>query len=454
MSNAKARILVVDDEPIACANLASILEHEGYETTQAHCGDSALKLLEQQEFDVVLTDYLMQPLNGLELLLRLKSRWHGTEVIVVTAFPDVGTAVEVMRAGAYYYLAKPYEAAEARMLTAKALEKRKLYLDYERVRTQLQQQTTQPILLGDAPPIREVKRLIARVAPSEASVLIEGDTGTGKELAARSIHSLSRRADKCFMDINCGALSEDLLDNELFGHEAGAYTGAAKLTKGLFEMADGGTIFLDEVGEMTLAMQVKLLRCLQERTIRRVGGTVNITVDVRIICATNKNLLREVEEGRFRRDLYYRLAVIAMRMPALSERQTDIPLLCQYFIDKMARKLDIATPQIAPETQIILQHHSYPGNVRELYNIMECALIMCGQMPQIMPEHLPESLSAASCMEFTNAASIPLLTLEELEKWHVSRVLAHTHNNKTQAARILGIDRASLWRKTNKYNIQ
>lgn len=451
MSTTKPRILVVDDEPIACANLASILEHEGYEATQAHGGDTALQLLEQQEFDVVLTDYLMQPINGLELLLRVKKRWPNTEVIVVTAFPDVETAVAVMRAGAYYYLAKPYEAAEARMLTAKAMEKRQLYMDYERVRTQLQQHTAQPILLGDAPPIREVKKLIARVAPSEASVLIEGDTGTGKELAARSIHALSRRADQCFMDINCGALSEELLDNELFGHEAGAYTGASKLTKGLFEMAHGGTVFLDEVGEMTLPMQVKLLRCLQERTIRRVGGTTTIVVNVRIICATNKNLLREVEEGRFRRDLYYRLAVIAMHMPSLSERRTDIPLLCQYFMDKMARKMDVPTPQLAPETQLILQQYSYPGNVRELYNIMECALIMCGQMPKIMPEHLPESLNAASCTGISDAGSIPLLTLEALEKWHVTRVLAHTRNNKTQAARILGIDRASLWRKTNKY---
>lgn len=453
MSDAKARILVVDDEPIASRNLASILEHEGYAATQAHDVAAALQLLEQQEFDVVLTDYLMQPLTGLELLRRLKSRWPGIEVIVVTAFPDVNTAVEVMRAGAYYYLAKPYEAAEARMLTAKALEKRRLYLDYERVRTQLQQHTAQPLLLGDSPPMREVKNLIARVAPSEATVLIEGDTGTGKELAARAIHSFSRRADKCFMDINCGALSEELLDNELFGHEAGAYTGATRLKKGLFEMAHGGTVFLDELGEMSLGMQVKLLRCLQERTIRRVGGTANIPVDVRIICATNRNLLQEVEEGRFRKDLYYRLAVITVHMPGLHERREDILLLCQYFLEKMALRMGVDVPRLAPETQLVLQQYSYPGNVRELYNIMESALIMCGKGGRMLPRHLPESLRSSVAVDAGSSADMPLLTLEELEKWHVARVLAHTRNNKTQAARILGIDRASLWRKTNKYDL-
>ena len=453
MSDAKARILVVDDEPIASRNLASILEHEGYAATQAHDVAAALQLLEQQEFDVVLTDYLMQPLTGLELLRRLKSRWPGIEVIVVTAFPDVNTAVEVMRAGAYYYLAKPYEAAEARMLTAKALEKRRLYLDYERVRTQLQQHTAQPLLLGDSPPMREVKNLIARVAPSEATVLIEGDTGTGKELAARAIHSFSRRADKCFMDINCGALSEELLDNELFGHEAGAYTGATRLKKGLFEMAHGGTVFLDELGEMSLGMQVKLLRCLQERTIRRVGGTASIPVDVRIICATNRNLLQEVEEGRFRKDLYYRLAVITVHMPGLHERREDILLLCQYFLEKMALRMGVDVPRLAPETQLVLQQYSYPGNVRELYNIMESALIMCGKGGRMLPRHLPESLRSSVAVDEGSSVDMPLLTLEELEKWHVARVLAHTRNNKTQAARILGIDRASLWRKTNKYDL-
>lgn len=453
MTDAKARILVVDDEAIACANLASILEHEGYETTQAHSGEAALLLLEQHEFDVVLTDYLMQPINGMELLARLKTSWPGTEVIVVTAFPDVATAVEVMRAGAYYYLAKPYEAAEARMLTAKALEKRRLYLNYEQVRTQLEQQSAQPMLLGDGPPIQEVKRLIARVAPSDATVLIEGDTGTGKELAARSIHALSRRADKCFMDINCGALSEELLDNELFGHEAGAYTGATRLKKGLFEMAHGGTVFLDELGEMSLTMQVKLLRCLQERTIRRVGSTTSIPVDVRIICATNKNLLHEVEVGNFRKDLYYRLAVITVHMPGLCDRRSDIPLLCQYFLEKAARHMGVDAPAISPETQGILQQHNYPGNVRELYNIMESALIMCGKGHILLPEHLPESLGACVVASLPEAACVPMLTLEELEKWHVARVLEHTHNNKTQAARILGIDRASLWRKSNKYQL-
>ena len=453
MSATRHRILVVDDEAIACANLASILAHEGHDTTEAHSGEAALHELEQQEFDVVLTDYKMQPINGLELLQRIKSRWPGTEVIVVTAFPHVGTAVEVMRAGAYYYLAKPYEAAEARILTAKALEKRRLYLDYEHARDLLRQHGPHPLLLGDTPCISEVKKLIARVAPSEASVLIEGDTGTGKELAARAIHSQSRRAGKCFMDINCGALSEDLLENELFGHEAGAYTGATRLKKGLLETAHGGTVFLDELGEMSLGMQVKLLRCLQERTIRRVGGVSTLAVDVRIICATNKNLLQEVEKGNFRKDLYYRLAVISLHLPGLRERNADIPLLCQYFLEKISRLMHMPTPHLSTEALWLLRQYPYPGNVRELYNIMESALIMCGKGPHVLPEHLPEGVHQANGHAPAASHATPLLTLDELERAHIVRVLDYTHNNKTHAARILGIDRASLWRKMHKFSL-
>ena len=270
------------------------------------CRSIALEMLQHGEYDLVLTDLIMPDMGGLELLERVRARFPGTEVIVVTGYPMVETAVEAMRKGAYHYLAKPYQLDEARLLVARALEKRRLYLEVARMRSLLETREG-PLLLGDAPVMRELKRTIARVAPSDASVLILGDTGTGKELAARSIHALSRRAGGRFLAVNCGALQEELLESELFGHEQGAFSGAVRRKPGLFEAACGGTLFLDELGEMSPAMQVKLLRALQERVIRRVGGTRDIEVDVRVLAATNRNLRLEVSRGNFREDLYYRL---------------------------------------------------------------------------------------------------------------------------------------------------
>ena len=337
MNGAAAKILVVDDEAIARANLARVLAHDGHETAQAGSGSIALEMLQHGEYDLVLTDLIMPDMGGLELLERVRARFPGTEVIVVTGYPMVETAVEAMRKGAYHYLAKPYQLDEARLLVARALEKRRLYLEVARMRSLLETREG-PLLLGDAPVMRELKRTIARVAPSDASVLILGDTGTGKELAARSIHALSRRAGGRFLAVNCGALQEELLESELFGHEQGAFSGAVRRKPGLFEAACGGTLFLDELGEMSPAMQVKLLRALQERVIRRVGGTRDIEVDVRVLAATNRNLRLEVSRGNFREDLYYRLAVITLRMPALAERREDIPLLAHFFLETGARR--------------------------------------------------------------------------------------------------------------------
>ena len=453
MNGAAAKILVVDDEAIARANLARVLAHDGHETAQAGGGSIALEMLEHGEYDLVLTDLIMPDMGGLELLERVRARFPGTEVIVVTGYPMVETAVEAMRKGAYHYLAKPYQLDEARLLVARALEKRRLYLEVARMRSLLEKREG-PLLLGDAPIMRELKRTIARVAPSDASVLILGDTGTGKELAARSIHALSRRAGGRFLAVNCGALQEELLESELFGHEQGAFSGAVRRKPGLFEAACGGTLFLDELGEMSPAMQVKLLRALQERVIRRVGGTRDIEVDVRVLAATNRNLRLEVSRGNFREDLYYRLAVITLRMPALAERREDIPLLAHFFLETGARRAGLPVPELSPQALRVLEDYLFPGNVRELCNLMERAAVLSdGQ--RITPAHLPEELGGEllPAAEAGPEAGERPESLEENEKRHILRVLDYADGNRTRAAQILGINRVSLWRKLSRYGL-
>jgi DNA-binding NtrC family response regulator len=297
-------------------------------------------------------------------------------VVVVTGYPTVETAVAAMQQGAYHYLAKPYGIEEARILAKKALEKRRLRLEVRTLRERLRENPDPLTIVGHCPAMERLKRTVAQVAPTDSTVLILGETGTGKELVARSVHLLSSRREERFLAINCGAFNEELLENELFGHEPGAFTGATRLKKGLFESAPGGTLFLDELGETSPAMQVKLLRVLQERVIRRVGGSRDIPVDVRIVAATNKDLKREVEAGRFRQDLFYRINVVVLTLPPLSERQDDIPLLCRFFLAKMAKKLGKPNLTLSADVLDILARYPFPGNVRELENIIERAAIM------------------------------------------------------------------------------
>lgn len=451
MSDPPPSILVVDDEPIARTNLAHVLSRKGALVTMAANGSEAIAEMEKTEFDVVVSDLVMPGPDGLAVVERTKTLWPDSEVIVVTGHPTVGTAVEAMRRGAYDYLSKPYDIEEARVLVDKALEKRRLRLEVRTLRERLRERPESLSIIGHSPSIERLRRITAQVAPTDSTVLILGETGTGKELVARTIHLLSRRAEERFLAINCGAFNEDLLENELFGHEPGAFSGAARLKKGLFESAPGGTLFLDELGETSPAMQVRLLRALQERIIRRVGGDKDIPVDVRIIAATNRELKREVEIGNFRQDLYFRLNVITLRLPPLSERTGDIPLLGRFFLTKLCRRLGRPEMTIAPEVYEVLGRYPFPGNVRELENIIERAAVMA-EGDVIRVGHLPEDLRDGP-VRVTSPASGAPQTLEENERAHIARVLDHFRGNRTQTALALNIDRASLWRKMKKFGL-
>ncbi len=445
------RILIVDDEPIARENLEFILRKEGYDTAVAESGAAAFQELEKGEFDLVLTDLRMRQIDGLQVLERTRQLYPDTEVIVITGYATVATAVEAMQKGAYHYLAKPYKNEEVRILVKKALEKRALRLEVQELKREVQSHKVAPQLIGKNAKIEALRQLIAQIAPTDANVLILGETGTGKELVAKAIHHLSPRADKRFLAINCGAFTEELLANELFGHEREAFTGARGVKKGLLEAAPGGSIFLDEIGDMPLTMQVKLLRVIQEKTMMRVGGTLEIPVDIRLLAATNKDLKHEVERGAFRQDLYYRLNVVTLEMPPLAERRDDIPLLAQHFLGKFTRAQGKFTDKISAEVMDVLMNYEFPGNVRELENIMERAVTLCTGA-EIELKHLAPDLQQRR-FQVTRRPRQDFLTLEDHEREYIDWVLAQVDGNKTRAAEILGIDRVSLWRKLKRFEM-
>ena len=446
-----SRILIVDDEPIARENLEFILRKEGYDTLAVDSGNTAFKALERDEFDLVLTDLRMRQIDGLQVLERTRELYPDTEVIVITGYATVATAVEAMQKGAYHYLAKPYKNEEVRILVKKALEKRELRLEVQELKREVQSHRVAPQLIGRNTKIEALRETIAQIAPTDTNVLILGETGTGKELVAKAIHHLSARADKRFLAINCGAFTEELLANELFGHEKEAFTGARGVKKGLLEVAPGGTIFLDEIGDMPLAMQVKLLRVIQEKTLMRVGGTLEIPVDIRILAATNKDLKHEVERGSFRQDLYYRLNVVTLEVPPLAERTDDIPLLAQHFLRKFAQAQGKSVDTISRQVMDILMNYEFPGNVRELENIMERAVTLCTGTA-IELKHLAPDLQQRR-FQVHRRQRQAFLTLEDHEREYIDWVLSQVNGNKTRAAEILGIDRVSLWRKLKRFEM-
>jgi len=448
----RGRILIVEDEAIARENLDHVLKKDGYETVAVDSGLKAFQELEKDEFDLVMTDLRMQQVDGMEVLERTKELASDTEVIVITGFATVSSAVEAMQRGAYHYLPKPYQIEEVRILVRKALEKRWLRLEVADLKRQVRSQKAFPLLVGKSPQIQTLKRTIEQIAPTDATVLILGETGVGKELVAKAIHHLSPRAEKRFLAINCGAFSEELLANELFGHEREAFTGARGVKKGLLEVAPGGTILLDEISEMPPSMQVKLLRVLQERTLIRVGGTMEIPVDVRLLAATNKDLKSEVERGSFRQDLYYRINVVNLYVPTLAERQDDIPLLCQHFLEKFATAQGKKITGISPGVLDILLGYEFPGNVRELENIMERAVTLCNGS-SIEVAQLPLDFQQPQ-FQVQRHVRREFLTLEENEREYIVWVLKQTNGNKTRAAETLGIDRVSLWRKLKRFGLE
>ncbi len=446
-----ARILIADDERIARENLEHVLRKEGYTIVTAQNGAVAIEEIEKEEFDLVLTDLRMQPVDGNQVLERVRDLYPDTEVIVITGFATVSSAVEAMRKGAFHYIPKPYNLDEVRILIRQALEKRALKKEVMELRRQVGAVKDFPLLIGNSPEMEALRRTIEQIAPTDANVLVLGETGTGKELVAKTIHKFSLRAENRFLAINCGAFTEELFANELFGHEREAFTGARGVKRGLLEAAHGGTIFLDEIGDMPLSMQVKMLRVLQERTMMRVGGTDEIPINVRVIAATNKNLKQEVDAGTFRQDFYYRLNVITLFVPRLAERKDDIMLLSIHFLNRIAQSQGKQIESISEEALAILLSYEYPGNVRELENIMERAVTLA-RGPAIELRHLPVDLQQLSVR--VRGPRREFLTLDENEREYILWVLRQVNDNKTRAAEILGIDRVSLWRKIKKYEQQ
>lgn len=448
---ARGQVLVVDDEEIARDNIEHVLQREGFAVTTADDGAKALALLARNPYDVVITDLRMDRIDGIQLLQRCRQDWPETEVVIVTGYASLPSAVDMVKLGAFHYLAKPFRLDELRQVVTAAAERSTVrraaatYLDASR--------GSSVTLVTRNNGMEQLLRLARQIAPTECNVLISGESGTGKELFARYVHHHSLRRGGPFLAVNCGAFSEDLLVNELFGHARGAYTGANAEKKGLIEMADGGTLFLDEVTEMSAAMQVKLLRVVQERELLRVGGTETVKVDVRFVAATNRNPQEAVASGRFRQDFYFRLNVINLHVPPLAERRDDIPLLADYFLRQFAELMKRPLPSLSEDAVAVLKAYDYPGNVRELRNAMERATAIAPS-DTISVAELPEAMRNF----FRHPTPRPsesgrLPSLETQEKEYIRWVLAEANGNQTLAARILGIDRVSLWRKLKRYCI-
>jgi DNA-binding NtrC family response regulator len=450
----KPRLLVVEDDALARKNLRHILERGGdYLVSTAADGREALEMLARQDFHLVLTDLRMERVDGMQVLEEVKRVSPLTEVIMLTAFASVDSAIAAMKRGAFHYIAKPYKIDEVRAQVAHALEKVRLQEELKALKQDLRAREGVSAIVGSHPRIQELIHTVAQVAPTDANVLIVGETGTGKELFARALHYASPRAEQRFVAFNCAAFAQELLVSELFGHEKGAYTGADSTKPGLFEAAAGGTVFLDEIGDMPPAMQAKLLRVIQEKLVTRVGGTEPVPVDARLVAATNRDLQELVDGGGFRADLFYRLNVVRLELPALREHRDDIPLLAHHFLEKHAQRQGKDIGEIAPQAMEALTAYGYPGNVRELENLVERAVTLRSS-GRLELADLPAEVrgqAAAGGREEPAAQGLP--TLEERERQYIREVLVHTGGNKTRAAEILGIDRVSLWRKIKKYGL-
>jgi DNA-binding NtrC family response regulator len=447
-----AKVLVVDDETIALKNLEHVMKKEGYEVVGTTSGPNALKILEGQEFDVVLTDLKMEKVDGMQILKRCKELYPDTEVIMITGYATLESAVQTMKHGAFYYVAKPFKLDEVRKIVKEAVAKVRLKKENRELREQIENYQGKVKIITQDANMQRLLETAKQIAPTDCNVVISGESGTGKELFARYIHFNSKRAEGPFLAINCGAFTEDLLSNELFGHEKGAFTGAITMKKGLIEMASRGTLFLDEITEMPSSMQVRLLRVIQEKEVLRVGGTETLKVDVRFIAATNRDIQDAVKSGRFRQDIYFRLNVVSLHIPPLSERRDDIPLLSYYFLKKYAALMKKDVAEISQEAMSVLMNYDLPGNVREIENIIERGVAIANGNT-IEVAHLPEDLRELSIRTFRKKeGKIP--SLEDQETAYIQWVLKEVGGNKTLAAQILEIDRVSLWRKLKKYELE
>ncbi|MEJ5300414.1 MAG: sigma-54 dependent transcriptional regulator [Thermodesulforhabdaceae bacterium] len=440
-------VALVDDEIIVQKRLRSLLEKEGYTVDVFSSGEEFLKELSVTQYDLVFLDIMLPGINGMEVLEQVKIRQPNTEVIMITGYASIGNAVEAIKKGAFHYVAKPLRLEEIRNLARKVFEQQSLRRENRQLKSRLDPVEGWGEMIGISPPMKEVFRLIRKVAPLDCNVLIQGESGTGKELVARLIHRESPRRDRPFVAFNCGGFTEELIASELFGYERGAFTGAVATKIGILETANRGTVFMDEIGDMPLSMQGKLLRVIQEKVIMRVGGNRPIQLDVRFIAATNKDLKKAVLEGEFREDLYFRLNVVQINLPPLSERKEDIPLLVQHFINQFSHKFGKKIAGISPEAKAVLMSYSYPGNVRELGNIIERSVALA-ESDVITLSDLPPDLQ-----EYGMISNRQLSSLEEIEKEHIRKVLSFTNHQLGKAAKILGLSRTTLWRKLKKYGL-
>lgn len=441
-----ARILVVDDEPTVCLALTNWLKEDNYFTVAVEDGPKAMAAVREKYWDIVLLDLKMPGMDGLEVLREIKKIAPQTVVIMMTAYASITSSVQAMKEGAYDYIVKPLNVEELSLMLKKIVEHQQLVTENILLRKRLREQYEFEDIIGKSPAMQEVFELIETVANSNATVLISGETGTGKELVARAIHTRSSRRYNPFIAVSCGALPETLLESELFGHEKGAFTGAHRTKKGRFELADGGSLFLDEIGDISMKTQIKLLRVLQERNFRCVGGTDLIEVDVRLIAATNRDLMDAMKEGVFRSDLYYRLNVVSVHLPPLRERHEDISLLTAHFINKYNVECNKRFDRVEPKAMDLMMEYQWPGNVRELENVIERAIVI-DQGPEVKVKHLPFGhVDLPSIKEFQ--------TLEEVERAHIQKMLERHTWNIAKTARLLNIDRTTLHKKIKKFGLQ
>ncbi len=452
------RVLVIDDDKNLAEAIAESLERKGHAVTVTTTGKAGATKVEQVEFDVVLTDLRMADLDGLAIVKKVREHLPEAEVYVITGYGEVKTAVEAMRLGAAHYLLKPIDMVELRAIVEKSAERVKLARANRELRQQLDEKFGYEGVVGSGPKMQQVLRLLKAYAPTTAPILIFGENGTGKELAAKALHTNSPRKNRPFVAMNCAALNENLLDDDMFGHEDGSYTGAKGARKGRFEHAHSGTLFLDEVGDIPLSLQAKLLRVLENGEIVRIGANDPVKVDVRLIAATNQNLEAMVEEGRFRRDLYHRLKVGVVRLPAMRDRREDLPLLTNHFLKELAQKYGKKPPTLAEPVRKAFALYEWPGNVRELRNVLESMLVLDGDAV-LGADDLPEDAGPAKLLTGTSTPTasgsgpdhLVGRPLAEVERYYSERALALTDGNREEAAKLLGIGERTLYRKLQEW---
>jgi two-component system response regulator HydG len=448
-----AKILVIDDEDSMCNFMEIMLVKQGFAVNATSSATEGIELVRNQNYDLVIADLNMPEMTGIDVLRKVRAFKADQEFVVMTAFASVDTAIEAMKEGAADYITKPFRVDEIMLVIEKSINRRHLIEENTTLKKRLQGDNSFDNFIGRSEPMAKVKKMARRIAGSDSTVLIRGESGTGKDLVARALHSLSPRCGGPFVTINCAALPESLLESELFGHVKGSFTGAIKDKDGLFKVAGGGTFFLDEVGNTSLAIQVKLLRVLEDKRITPVGATTPIDIDVRLIAATNADLEEDVQSGRFRSDLFYRLNVIPIDIPPLRDRMEDLPLLVDFFISRYCDKAGLQSKTISSEAMEILRNYVWPGNVRELENVIERSILL-NRTDELELADLPEKLVRREAASVVHENDPATPTLESIEKAYIHFVMSQTDGKKAEAARILGIDTSTLYRKIQRYDLK